>query len=716
MIPVAGAVLLTFHLRVVDALEQGRRTEALWLTAVVAVLAGVAAVVVGRGLKHRARHTPWRAVTAACAAAVAAMLAIPIDVPSPAYPHDLVLVVTGMRNPLSGRADVRVRVATDAAPDSPVQGVVLGDGWVNDGDGAHCCEPPTPGARLGWHGVVSGGLRLRFATSPHAGIVDVVWDGVSRRVDLYAPEGTRPSGTIDLPLAHQRHSGRAFALWAWCAAVHVALIALMVLATWLAVSDVRVPPSAGAEPAAGRAVTACEGALFALPCAVAWGIALAAFWPGLVDPDSADQWQQMLVGRYNDWHPAFHTLTKWLVTRVWLSPAAVACVQILALSGLAGRGLVLLRRLDVPRVALWVTCTFFALAPANLAMVNTLWKDTAYGIVMLALTTLVLDVATTRGARLEQRGGWAILGATAALVALYRHNGPPTAFATLLALVLACPAHRTRAAAALMFAVAIWVGVRGPLFHVLGVSGPGWVSLAPIVHQVAAHIDAGTEMNPADEAYLDAMRPLSDRWRYACSSINPTLFDGRFSPGSLERDPARFIGIWAQLTARNPGATLHHLACSSALVWRITQPASSTVEGPALWVFDDGTVLTFGQPIAGVEPASLLPRLKLPLAAAIMRTARDPSLSWLFWRPALYLYVALAGFAVLSIRRRDWRFLLAAMPVTIHSFTLLPVVMVEHFRFQYPVFLVGSLLGAPVLATAVRERAAAAKGRQEEGS
>ena len=46
----------------------------------------------------------------------------------------------------------------------------------------------------------------------------------------------------------------------------------------------------------------------------------------------------MTTGTYDDWHPVFHTWTNWLITRIWLSPAAIAIAQIVTLSAVLGMG------------------------------------------------------------------------------------------------------------------------------------------------------------------------------------------------------------------------------------------------------------------------------------------------------------------------------------------------------------------------------------------
>src|SRR5262249_38322432 len=75
---------------------------------------------------------------------------------------------------------------------------------------------------------------------------------------------------------------------------------------------------------------------YSAPSPLVWTPDLLVFWPGLMSPDSLEQWRQVLQGEINNEHPAFHTLTIWLITRVWFSPAAVALTQILALALMFG--------------------------------------------------------------------------------------------------------------------------------------------------------------------------------------------------------------------------------------------------------------------------------------------------------------------------------------------------------------------------------------------
>jgi hypothetical protein len=61
--------------------------------------------------------------------------------------------------------------------------------------------------------------------------------------------------------------------------------------------------------------------IYSIPMILVWTIYLFTFWPGLMSSDSFGQWHEIVTGVFYDAHPAIHTLTMWLITRLWFSPA-----------------------------------------------------------------------------------------------------------------------------------------------------------------------------------------------------------------------------------------------------------------------------------------------------------------------------------------------------------------------------------------------------------
>src|SRR5262249_33477554 len=145
-----------------------------------------------------------------------------------------------------------------------------------------------------------------------------------------------------------------------------------------------------------------------------------------------------------------------------------------------------------------------------------------------ALTLLTLEIVVTKGGWLGRRGNWALLGGLAALVALYRHNGFAAAFGTLAALLAAHRGQWRPLGGAVLVLVGLWAGVRGPLYDALGVSRQPVMKHMPAVHQVAAHVAAGTPLEPDERAFLEEVHPLADGWRYDPYCIDPTVWRGGF--------------------------------------------------------------------------------------------------------------------------------------------------------------------------------------------
>lgn len=609
-----------------------------------------------------------------------------VVIPSgPPLPHRLEIVATGRKNPASQGSEVWVPAIRDtdggAIPSSELQ---LGAGWeVRDGVPVSLRHQP---AVLKWRGGAEGDVTIVLGAHPWSGIAAVRLDGFTREVDLYAdvPGQEVLSGRV-------LSGGRVPAGRRWLAVgLHAADAVSLGFLVWVAGAWLARRPATRSSAPTGESAWAWLG--YGLPSIVVSTVFLLTFWPGLMSADSLDQWRQILTREFNDWHPAFHTLTNWLITRAWESPAAVAGVQIVVLGALVGLGIVRMRRLGAGASVAATVSLLAALSPANATMAITLWKDVAYSLALFGLTLLVLDVVSSDGAWLERRTHWVLLGSVAALVALYRHSGALPAVGSLGLLALSFPARWRPLARALMLAVTIWLGVHGPLHHLLGVTGSRWLSLAPLIYDVAAHVDAGTPLEPEEREYLESIRQLDDHWGYSCDSIDPTVWDPRLHPHVIEAQPRRFVRQWWTLARRNPGATVDHLICSSALVWRITAPPARGFYAANVSVDGDSSVRTILDNALDVRSWSLLPSAQ-PVLAALVTASQVPAVSWFLWRPALYLYLLLGGVVIASLRRGSPRYLLVALPVALDSLGMLFLTLAQQLRYQYGTYLVGLVVG-----------------------
>ena len=429
---------------------------------------------------------------------------------------------------------------------------------------------------------------------------------------------------------------------------------------------------------------------YTVPCIFIWTLYLVAFWPGLMSPDSIAQWDQVLKTSFSNNYPAFHTLTNWLITRIWLSPAAIAATQILALAcvfsltlhelGLWGIG---------PRVRALVTGVF-CLTPVNGMMVITLWKDIPYTCAMLALLAVVLRTVRTEGRWLRSAQGMTALWLALVLVSLYRHNGLPVAGMSLVIMLIVWRTVCFKQLARVSINwILIFIIVTGPVYRLVGVVPMAkFFARQNLIHQIGAMISHGVIRSTSDLGFLGLIQPI-ESWvtQYNCYSLNPLIYNVQFKHQFVESHADQLVDIWLRSILQHPGIVLEHQKCVTSMLWQITEPLSR--EGH-LYTTEMGIVENDFK----LQTQSLWPKLYAIIYDVVNRSHR-PNLIWFVWRPAFYLYGLLLCVCLAAIRTKNINVLLVGMPALLNSIVWFPLITTQDFRFQYPVYVMA--LVAPAL-------------------
>lgn len=222
------------------------------------------------------------------------------------------------------------------------------------------------------------------------------------------------------------------------------------------------------QPGSGRRVFWAALAI----STVIFGCAFAACWPGGVSYDASNQWRQAHSGEFNNWHPVFHTLLIWLVTRVRDSYPFAVCMQIAAFSAAMAYLTATLHRRGAPA---WLALGVHALVCASLPVRNTLMylgKDSAMTAAVLVVAAQTVQMLHTRGVWLKRPRNAVCFGLTLAAATLLRHNAILWTLPLLICALLCFPWGRRGAALAAGVTVLALVLVRGPLYGALDVVYP----------------------------------------------------------------------------------------------------------------------------------------------------------------------------------------------------------------------------------------------------
>jgi hypothetical protein len=435
---------------------------------------------------------------------------------------------------------------------------------------------------------------------------------------------------------------------------------------------------------------------FAIPLFGVWLLYLIAFWPGFMNPDAQDQWNQMITGKINNWHPAIHTLTFWLITRIWFSPAAVALAQALALAMLCG---VILSRNSRRGAPIWSTMAvlgMLSLPPYGLAVIS-LWKDVPYSIFLLGFTFCLLLIVESTGEWITKPLAWIGLGAIGALATLYRHNGTPGVFVSLGLLVLMYPKYRKPTAAAMLVAFIFFLGIRGPLYRAVGVpkgsTNPG-VQLA-LAHMIARHTQARTALLPNERIFLASIRADDGAWPYNCYNNNLLAFDGRMDQGRLKRSTYALAQLALRLTLRSPGVTLKHLTCNGAFIYRILPPMTGKRYSP----YEASPVNLSPEPRIDrqhLEISSHWPELRDAIFT-LTESTYFSKLNGLFWRGPFWMYLLILAATIAVVRTKRREYWLLVTPVMLNTLPLAFISFIQAFRLVMPLMLVSLMFSGYLL-------------------
>ena len=429
------------------------------------------------------------------------------------------------------------------------------------------------------------------------------------------------------------------------------------------------------------------------------------WFPGFLSSDSFDQLRQAEAFEFRNFHPAFHTLYLWLVTRVWDSPGAVTLVQVLLMAGLLS--LVAQRLADVgvnPWVAAgsaWVVAALPAVSTTTIAV----WKDVPYTLALVWAFAELL--AATRDPDGYWRGRASLrLGGALALVWLFRHNGFVTVvvLAAVLAVVFRDRWRRLLPAAGVV--VAAVVAVQMVLYPLLDVRRASIEPAEVLVSDVAASLRHEPGNFSADElAYLATIAPL-DVWtdRYRCEDSTPLVFAPDFDASVIRDDPGRFRSLAVRSILRDLDTTIGHRWCAASYLFVPAQPKGAYFHRPPFAIAANALGIT-REPVV---------QYFFQTTKSVFVWAEPSGRLWLTWRPALAVWAALLTYAAVAYRRSLRRLLLPAALIVAQGLNVAVTTPAQEFRFAFGIYVM-ALLSVPLLWLAARPSEAALVGAEVDG-
>lgn len=422
---------------------------------------------------------------------------------------------------------------------------------------------------------------------------------------------------------------------------------------------------------------------------------LIAFFPGGFSSDTTYQWKQISgdIGM-SDWHPALHTISLWLLTRIVNHTAFVTFIQAVCYALAVGYLTSTLWRWRVPRILCALTALYLA---ANPGLSNPLafpWKDCAFAVSVLALTGQLFALHASRGAWLGKKRNVLALAVMLCLCAILRHNGIALSLAAVVWLFVSFPRRFRRLACVLLAFAALFVGVKGPLyaaFHVeKGQTRIDELIGLPLTVLSHIYVEAPESLDADIVAFLEDVAPREIYTEHhRAGDWNETKWHMGYIYTNRPYSVPEVFSFTLRAMIAEPALGLEALG----LLWQMP-----------MWPFGDAYWRISPHMDGGGRGYGFVQMHSPFLARALnwlSRFSSHPALAWVCWLPGFWL-LAVMVFCVLFARRRPLSALLMpAMLIAYHLATCVMLSSSTDYRFFLPV-----MVAAPAALIALLARPA----------
>lgn len=299
-----------------------------------------------------------------------------------------------------------------------------------------------------------------------------------------------------------------------------------------------------------------------LCCLLCWFPYYLYQYPGIMTPDSINQFEQILgVIPWSNHHPWVHTLvfgffyhagyalTKNMVTAV----SVYTFFQMCLLAGSVAYFISTLRSHRIRPFVLLLIMAFYSLIPYHAVFSVTIWKDIPFAAAVLLFSCALLRLSVQNRICLKNV---LVLFITSVMICLFRSNGW---YAFLLALPFLLFAFRRRAKAVyppLLAALLLAVIVKYPVMNACNVQQPDFIESVCIpMQQIAAVICNDRQLTEEELALIEEVVDLT----YIHELYNPTFADNikelvrAGNQDYLTAHKSEFLKLWIDLGLRYPG-------------------------------------------------------------------------------------------------------------------------------------------------------------------
>ncbi len=285
-------------------------------------------------------------------------------------------------------------------------------------------------------------------------------------------------------------------------------------------------------------------------------IALLSYYPGFTQFDTINQWNQVQLNSYNNWHPIFETLIFLkFPSLIYNNILACTIFQILLIIVTLLYFCIFLRKNYLDFKSTLIVILLFTLNPLFLKYSVTILKDIPYSYAIFIMTLFLINIVRSDGEWLNNIKNKIIFIIISLGIFLFRHNGVIPFFFTFLGLIIFYPKLRKFLGITL---VSILVGYYLILCNIVNMSNGGRSEMLGVVmSNLSYYYNNDVEFTKDELEVLDKLVPLANYKKY----YNPRNFDyAKWTSETFNQEADKnfdkIIRMWLSKSFKNPGKFL----------------------------------------------------------------------------------------------------------------------------------------------------------------
>ena len=436
--------------------------------------------------------------------------------------------------------------------------------------------------------------------------------------------------------------------------------------------------------------------IFLIPFTV-FMVYLYIFNPGILRPDTFNQFHQIATSTFGNWHPFFHTFIDMVCLNVYPNPKSIAILQIVTFSAIWAAICNYFRNDDEKKdfdkifIIQVIFTAVISLIPINAIYSITILKDILFSYFLL-LSCFLIKVLLDK----KENASYfliTILSLSMAFVAQIRPNGLYLIIVLLVCLFVYL--YKTTKIKKLYVLIPvltiIFILLISSLNIIYDVENDQNDAIYTKITHMLADYDLNLDLNDDDRDKIHELVSEKKIKKHYNRIISDPIRDAG-NRSVYNSDKSTYISLAIKYSIKNPGYFIGYVFGSSPMVWKVVRdwsklPYKTDIEKSKHDYYSTKNLT----PIASYEDVSIKNKGTEPyeqLNSFVLDVGKNKLTDTLFDSPALYMYLSFILLGAIYLLTKSKEIFIVYLPNLLNILIIFASTPIQDVRYLYPNLLV----------------------------